>query len=127
MIVLDTHAWLWWTAEDSRLSRNAARAIEEADFIGISAISCWEVALLVGAKRLELDREPVIWMRRSLARERVILLELTPEVAVESVRLGWDHRDPGDRLIVATALVHDAPIVTKDRNIRAYRAARTIW
>jgi PIN domain nuclease of toxin-antitoxin system len=87
----------------------------------------WEIALFIAANRLTLDREPTLWMRQSLARERVILLELSPEVAIASIRLGWDHRDPADRLIVATAIVHDARIVTKDRQIRSYRPARAIW
>ena len=127
MIVLDTHTWLWWDAKDPLVSSNAKRAIEEADIVGISCVSFWEIALLVEKERLKLDRDPVQWIRESLRMEGALVLELSPEIAVRSTRLDWPHRDPADRLIVATALVHDAQLVTKDGEIREFLGARAIW
>lgn len=127
MIVLDTHTWLWWTTGATALSRNALAAIRDADFIGVSCVSCWEIALLTAAARLTLNRDPLTWMRDSIRKDRVILLELTPEVAVEAAGLKWSHRDPADRLIVATAIVHDAPVVSKDGWIREFLNDRAIW
>jgi PIN domain nuclease of toxin-antitoxin system len=127
MIVLDTHAWIWWVIGDTRLTQTALLAIESADTVGVPAISCWEVALLVAHGRISLDRDVLLWIQESLPAPRVQLLELTPEIAVLSSRLEWSHRDPADRLIVATAIVHDASVVTKDGEISAFIHERTIW
>ena len=59
MIILDTHAWLWWTNESTELADPARVAIEQADVIGISAMSCWEVAMLVGKSRIGLSMDLV--------------------------------------------------------------------
>src|SRR4051812_44808296 len=97
MIVLDTHAWIWWAIGDQQLSDEARRAIDATDFIGVPAVSCWEIARLVGHRRLKFDRDVLLWMQESLAAPRVQLLPLTPEVAVAASRLEWNHRDPADR------------------------------
>lgn len=126
MIILDTHAWIWWAIGDVRLSRTALLAIESADTIGIPAISCWEVAVLVAHGRLSLDRDVLDWIQEACPPQ-VQRLELTPEIAVLSSRLEWPHRDPADRLIVATAIVYGASLVTKDGEITALIPDRTIW
>jgi PIN domain nuclease of toxin-antitoxin system len=66
-------------------------------------------------------------MREALNSPRVVLLELTPEVAVASARLQWQHRDPADRLIIATTILHGAQLVTKDETIRAFAPTRVVW
>ena len=71
MIVLDTHAWLWWVAEPARLSRPARRAIDEAEAIVVSAVSAWELAMLVGRRRISLDRDISAWVRQALGSARV--------------------------------------------------------
>lgn len=68
-----------------------------------------------------------MWIDDALADDRVELLPLTARVAVSSARLSWDHRDPADRLIVATARAHDAPLVTADDAITDARLVRCIW
>jgi len=127
VIVLDTHAWLWWLNEPSRLSRGAASAIDDADDLGISAISLWEFALLIERRSVEPRIDPLEWLEAALSVPRVELLDLTPAVAMGSSRLEGFHRDPADRLIVATALANDAPLVTKDERIRRWEGVRTIW
>lgn len=128
MIVADTHAWVWWVGARKLLSRPALRALDAEESIGVCAISCWEVAMLVAKGRLELDRDVANWIAQALALPTVQLLELTPEVAVESTRLAdWKHEDPADRMIVATALAHHARVVTKDRRISSYAPARALW
>jgi PIN domain nuclease of toxin-antitoxin system len=126
MIVADTHAWIWWTARSSRLSKPARDALGEASEIGVCAISVWEVAMLVGHGRLTLDRPVLTWVRQALALPRVTLLELTPERAVAAADTSAVS-DPADRMIVATARSIRASIVTKDRAIRALSDVRTIW
>lgn len=128
LIVLDTHVWLWWWSDQrDALSSAAVRAVETAEVVGIPAISCWEIALLERRGRISLDRDAAVWIAQSLSTDRVKLLELTPQVAVSAARLVWDHSDPADRLIVATAIVHRAPVVTKDDRIRRYQPAHAIW
>ena len=127
MIVLDTHAWMWWASNDRHLPAAARRRIEAADEVGVAAISCWEVAMLVRQGRVELDREALSWVRDALALPRVAFLELTPAIAVRAATLEWEHRDPADRLIVTTALMFGVPLLTKDERIRSWRGVPTIW
>lgn len=128
MIVLDTHAWVWWVAEPAKLSVRARAAIDRSDALGVCAISCWEVAMLVAKQRLRLDRDTLLWIRQALALARLELLALTPEVAVASSRLSGDFPgDPADRLIVAAALENRAEFVSKDARLRGWGGLTTIW
>ena len=129
MITLDTHAWVWWTIDPDRLSVTQRERItdSEDDLIGVSAISCWEVAKLCEYGRLELPAGLPEWFRLALEYPGVSLLPLTPEVAIESTRLpGNFHRDPSDQIIVATARVHKCPLVTSDDKITDYPHVQTI-
>lgn len=128
MIVLDTHAWLWWLAEPSKLSRAARQAIDEAETIGVCTISAWEVATLARRRRITLDREVAAWIRQAFAPARVTSQPLSPEAAVAAGLLddGFPG-DPADRLIYATARAHRAPLVTRDERIRGFDARNTVW
>ena len=129
MIVLDSHAWVWWVHGDERLTASQRESIgaSEADVIGVSAISCWEVAKLVQQGRLELPCPLEQWFEQALNYPGVQLLPLTPEVAIESTRLpGEFHRDPADQMIVATARIHDCPLVTSDGKLLEYCHVATI-
>ena len=129
MIMLDTHAWVWWTIDPVRLSESQRLEIagNEDDRIGVSAISCWEVAKLCEYGRLALPVDLDEWFMAALGYPGVALLELTPEIAIESTRLpdGF-HRDPSDQIIVATARVHQCPLVTSDDKIVDYPHVRTL-
>jgi PIN domain nuclease of toxin-antitoxin system len=128
VIVLDTHAWIWWAAERSKLSSKARAAVDGADSLGVSAISCWEVAMLVKKSRLQLDRKTLVWIDQALELPRVVLLPLTPEIAVSSAEIADAFEgDPADRIIAATALSHRAALVTKDRRLRQLDEPQTIW
>lgn len=120
MIVLDTHTWVWWVHELEQLNQTQTRIIEanETDLIGVSAISCWEIAKLVEYGRLELPFLLEKWFEQALTYPGIHLLELTPEIAIESTRLpGEFHRDPADQIIVATARIHSCPLVTSDSRL----------
>ena len=126
MIVLDTHVWVWWVDGGSQLPSHYSALIqaEAANGLGVSAISCWEVAKLVELGRLQLAVPVERWMSLALLPP-VQLLPLSPEVAIESTQLpGNFHRDPADQLIVATARRYNCPLVTLDRLIRSYPHVR---
>lgn len=128
--LLDTHAWIWWVDDPDRLGVDAARVIASAiasDGLVISAISAWEVALLVKRGRLELDRDVTSWIAGT---ERVPYVRFAPieqRVAVGSVLLDGLHDDPADRIIVATALDLGVPLITADRRLRDYQAVTSVW
>lgn len=126
MIVLDTHAVVWWAGDPGRLSAEAAAALDKAERIGLPAIVFWEAALLVRKGRLDLGMSAREWAERIQLIPRVDALPLTPEIAVvaDSLRM---HPDPADRCIVATAILHRVPLVTKDRSLRRLKIVKTIW
>ena len=129
MIVLDTHVWIWWVHGDERLTPTQAQAIaaNETDAIGISAISCWEIAKLVERQRLELPGSLNEWFEQALSYPGVRILELTPEIAIASTQLpGEFHNDPADQIIVATARVYNCPLVTSDSKILKYTHVKTV-
>ena len=129
MIVLDTHAWLWWLAAPERLSDAAREAIDDAPGIGVSTLSAWEIATLVARGRIALDREASLWVRQALADARVDSLAPSPEVAVAAGLLDAKSfpGDPVDRLIYATARSIGATLITRDEAIRAFDSASTLW
>ncbi len=128
MIVLDTHAWIFLAFDRKRLGRAGRRAIEKADRIGVSAMSLWELAMLVEKGRIALDRELLPWMQAALAEDRMELLGLTPAVVSSAHQLrGALAGDPGDRIIAATALVEGATLVTKDARIGDSGVVSVVW
>jgi PIN domain nuclease of toxin-antitoxin system len=126
VIILDTHVWIWWRSNTpATLSPVAKHAIETAVEIGVPAVCCLEVAQHVTRERIKVDRDLHTWFEQALNGIR--LLPLTPDVAINAARLLWNHRDPFDRVIVATAILHRAPLVTKDDRIRRFQGVATIW
>jgi PIN domain nuclease of toxin-antitoxin system len=129
VIVLDTHAWLWWLSAPDRLSDAATKTIAETPRIGVSTLSAWELAMLVARGRITLDRDVSSWVGQGLADARVEPLPPSAEVAVEAGLL--DARsfpgDPADRLIYATARSLGATLITRDEAIRAFDSENTLW
>jgi PIN domain nuclease of toxin-antitoxin system len=128
VIVLDTATWVWRASDPKRLTASARRAIDRAEQALVSAISVWEVAMLVAKRRIQLDRPVELWVDIALALPGVQLAPLTPAIAVRSTKLpGEFHPDPADRIIVATALENAVPIITPDDRIRSYPHVQTAW
>ncbi len=119
--LLDTHAWVWWINGDRQLPPGVGTALDElpADRRPLlSDISLWEVAMLVTLDRLRLALPLEQWLQRAAEPRAVRILPITPAVALEVTRLPKAlRRDPADRVIVATARVHDHPVITRDRAI----------
>ncbi len=95
--------------------------------IGVSAISCWEISKLAEYGRIELPLPLKKWFGDALSYPGLELIELTPEIAIESTRLPGDfHRDPADQIIVASARICDCVLVTSDRKIIKYPYVKTV-
>lgn len=129
MILLDTHVWFYWVNDDIQLlSQPALESMQSDTTMGVSIISCWEIAMLVAKNRLRLSLDIPDWIDQALRYSRIKLIDIDPEIAVLSTRLpGEFHSDPADRLIVATCMKYANPLVTKDKKIHAWQNIRTIW
>ena len=129
MIVLDTHAWFFWVNDSlDELSSKALASIQSENTLGISIISCWEIAMLVAKDRLRLSIDVQSWIDQALKYPGVKLLNLHPEIAVLSTRLpGKFHGDPADRLIVATCMQYHIPLISKDKKIQSWGNINVIW
>jgi PIN domain nuclease of toxin-antitoxin system len=125
--VLDTHIWIW-ILEGRRgdLSNATVTLIEEAAGraeLAVSAISVWEVAMLEARRRISLSCSIDEWIAGALTAPGVRLVDLSPEIALESTRLpGEPPKDPADRMIVATTRVLGATLVTCDAKVLRYGA-----
>ena len=126
MIVLDTSALLFWTLDRERLSQAAAAAIADADRIAISAISIWEIGIKIGKGRLLIPYSPRDFAGRLGQVDRVEVVPVDAATWLKNLELDWEHRDPADRTIVATAVLFDCPLVTSDTAIRAFYS-KTVW
>ena len=128
MIVLDTHAWLWWAAARVKLPRKVQRRLAAERDLAVSAISCWELGMLIERGRLRLRGDARSGIREALSIEKLQVVPVSEAIAVEAGLLGAGfHGDPADRIIVATALELKAPLVTKDERIRDSACVRTLW
>ncbi len=128
--LLDTHVWIWWICGDSRLTAREREVLDNlppSERPVLAEISLWEVAMLVERGRLELDMDLERWLAVASAPATVELARLTPAVAAEVARLPEKfHRDPADRVVVATARVRKLRIFTRDRKISSARVA-PLW
>jgi PIN domain nuclease of toxin-antitoxin system len=114
---------VWWVHGDPSLPDSVRASLEASEETGIavSAISCWEVAKLVERGRLTLPCPVLDWLQQALSYPGIRLIELTPRICAESTSLpGEFHRDPADQIIVATARVLDAPLLTVDGRLLQY-------
>lgn len=93
----------------------------------ISAISCWELAKLVEKGRIGFSIPTLAWMQRSMQEYHIGLLDLTPEIAVESTLIRGIHADPADQIIAATSRIMGMPLVTSDKRLRQLQSVETIW
>ena len=131
MIVLDTHAWLWWLSTPAQLSPGARKAVDGAAAEGevaVSSISTWEVAVLVKKGRLEFTMPVEDWIAMSEALPFLRFIPVDNRIALRATTLpGHLYDDPADRIIVATAMSLGATLVTKDEKIRKSAHLKTLW
>ncbi len=128
MIVIDTHIWVWWVQNDARLTVKLRRCLQDYQYdgIGVSILSCWEVAKLVERNRLILPLAIDVWLDTALTYPGVRLLDLTLPIVIESTQLSGFHSDPFDQMIVATARIYRCPLLTIDAKILNYPDVETL-
>ncbi len=115
IIVLDTHIWFWYiNGNFDRFPDQWRQQIRVADLVGVSAISCYEIVLAHHKGRLELDFPLEQWLIDSLQPSGIELLALTPQIAFRAVNLSPIHKDPFDRLIIATTLEYGGKLASID-------------
>jgi PIN domain nuclease of toxin-antitoxin system len=115
-LLLDTHILLWSLLEPERLSDKITRELENpANELWISPITTWEVIVLSEKGRVELDDEPVAWMKTVLNSMPFKQATVNHEVAMQSRLIKFSHQDPADRFIAASAAVYDLILVTADQ------------
>jgi PIN domain nuclease of toxin-antitoxin system len=121
MIVLDTHIWIWYINQNfDLLPSHWVEQIRQANTIGVAAISCYEITLAYNKGRLTIGVPVQEWLTTSLTASGIKLLPLTPEIACRAVDLSKIHKDPFDRLIIATALEYGAQLASVDRLFPSY-------
>ena len=126
MVVLDTSALLFWTFDRPHLSEPAATAIADADRVLVSAISIWEIGIKVSKGKLSIPISVREYAQQLQLVDRVEVVPVDAETWLTNLELQWDHRDPADRSIVATAQLLSCPLVTSDTTIRAFYP-RSVW
>jgi len=121
VILLDTHIWFWWISQERERFPNAwLTLIENADQVVVSPVSCFEIALAQQRGKLDLPCATGEWLQQALTPAGVALLPLTAPISARAVALSPIHKDPFDRIIIASALEHQAQLASVDRVFANY-------
>jgi PIN domain nuclease of toxin-antitoxin system len=125
-ILVDTHIWIWHLNAEPTLSphiRNLIDTSASKNELHLSAISVWEIAMLVSKKKIAINTSCSAWINKSLSLTGVCLVPLSPEIAIESCELpGNFHGDPADRIIIASAKIENLSLISRDKKLSAYGA-----
>lgn len=128
MMLLDTHAWLWWCSDRKKMPAPLVRRLAKENELCVSAISAWEICMLVDKGRLKLSIEPRLAIRALASAEGIRMIAISDAIATEAALLGNHfHGDPADRFVVATACDLRAKLVTKDERITSAKLVETVW
>lgn len=120
-LVLDTHIWIWWIEQNSRLPNYLKAIIENSETtVAISAVSIYELLRAVARDRLQLNVSPDEWLEKATHGVDLTVLPVTFDIATIAARLPAIHGDPLDRLIIATALCHQSQLASLDGNFAKY-------
>jgi PIN domain nuclease of toxin-antitoxin system len=121
-ILLDTHIFLWWITDDSRLSGRAHEIISNShNELYLSAASGWEIAIKSGLGRIQLPRKPDFFIAEQLSRNAIISMPIEMSHALHVHTLPLHHQDPFDRIIIAQAQLEKVPILTADPQFKKYK------
>ena len=129
-LLLDTHTFLWASSFPELLSPSVRKRIQakETEQILVSAISIWEICKLAQKGKIELSEPLPQWIKKVTNHPKVSMIDISGEIALESCSLpGTFHLDPADQMIVATARIHQALLLTKDQKILSYPHVKAEW
>jgi len=122
VLVLDTHIWHWWVNQiPNKLSSDVLDLISETEIVAVSAISCFEMAWLVRHGRIEMDMPFDDWLSEVEMNSNIQILPVTAQIATKAVHLPEHHKDPQDRIIIATALQYNAKLLSFDSVFSSYQ------
>ncbi len=131
MIVLDTHAWIWWLTAPEKLNSKTRKLIERNlgnSNVRVSSISVWETAMLVTRGRLNFEIDFSSWLQTVIAVPGLRFQPVDNAIAYQAVNLpGTFHADPADRMIVATAMGLEATLISGDQKIQDYSYVKVAW
>ncbi|KAF3982094.1 MAG: type II toxin-antitoxin system VapC family toxin [Methylococcales symbiont of Hymedesmia sp. n. MRB-2018] len=129
MILLDTCTLIWDAIDPNKLTPKAKKAIKYSENeLMICDISIWEISMLIKKNRLTVDGSPSGFIKLLLQSRNFQVQQITPEIAELSVNFGAEiNNDPADRLIAATSILKNIPIITADQNLREVTILKTIW
>lgn len=114
MILLDTHIWLRWLLPPEPLPARLIAQIEQTDNVMISAISCWEATMLEQRGRISLPLQTEQWLQEATEGSQIDVLPITCDILHLAAILPQHHKDPADRFIIATALIHNLKLMSLD-------------
>jgi PIN domain nuclease of toxin-antitoxin system len=120
MILLDTCALLWLAHDRKQLSKGTLRAIAEAPAVCISAITAFEIGINYRAGKLRLSGPPAPWLSGIMEHREIAAVDLSAAICLKASELPTIHQDPCDRLIIATALMKNVPVVSTDSRFKPY-------
>ena len=126
MVVLDTSSLVFWTLDPGRLSSTAEQIIAQTDRVGVSSISIWEIGIKVERGKLVLPLSGGEYVENLEQTDRVEILPVDLSTWIRNLQLDWSHPDLADRTIVATASLHNCPLVTSDKMIRSFYE-KAVW
>jgi PIN domain nuclease of toxin-antitoxin system len=128
VVVIDTHILVHDALEPGRLSARARRALDSAEGrLAASDISLWEIAMLIARNRIQPGADAATFIEKILESRAVRVLPITPAIAVLAQSDDFEHADPADRIIAATAIVHGAQLVTADAQLKRVPGLRVLW
>src|SRR5262245_2572507 len=122
-LLLDTHIWIWQVSAPEHLKKRVASAIQnDANELWLSPISVWELSVLVRKGRIEVDDSIDVWVSMPMAQATFREAPVTNDVALAVSKLKFQHKDPADQFIAASALVFDLTLVTADPRLLALKS-----
>ena len=130
LTICDTHVLIFWQDDPKRLGKKAKAALDAAlaeKQLACCDISFWEIAMLVRAGRLRNDIDTARYINDLCLTLSLTVLPVTAEIAALSQADIFTHKDPADRLIAATAIRHNAPLITSDRKLKAVKELNVVW
>ena len=127
-LLLDTHAWIWAQESPEKFGRRARALLEDiSNSVSVSAIAALEIARLIFLRRIQLAESASAWITDSVRSLGAQSLDVTPQIAAEAYELPANfHKDPVDRVLVATARVHNLTLITADELILRYPHVKTL-